>query len=201
MGSQLAGLASILLSTGLFLMGNGLIGTLNPLRAHLEGFSGLAIGLLGACYFTGFVAGCFLGPMIVARTGHIRAFAVAASLAACSLMLQAIWTDAVPWFVLRGLTGAANAMLYMTIESWLNDRASSETRGRILSVYIIVNFAALIAGQWLLLIAPPQSYVLFSAGAILYCLCVVPIGMTRLPPPISSVPPRPPRPSCPSIRC
>lgn len=190
MASQLSSLAAILLSTAFFLMGNGLIGTLNPLRAHLEGFSDIAIGLLGACYFAGFVVGCFAGPALVTRAGHIRAFAVAGALNAVCLMMQAMWTEPVPWFALRALTGVSNAVLFMTIESWLNDRATNETRGRILSTYVIVNLSALVAGQWLLLIAAPQSFEPFSVAAILYCLCIVPIGLTRLPPPQPSPVPR-----------
>lgn len=190
MASQLSSLAAILLSTALFLMGNGLIGTLNPLRAHLEGFSDIAVGALGAFYFTGFVLGCFAGPGMVARAGHIRSFAVAAALNAVCLLMQAMWTEPAAWFVLRGLTGVSNAVLFMTIESWLNDRASNETRGRILSTYVIVNLSALVAGQWLLLVAPPQSFEPFSVGAILYCLCLVPMGLTRLPPPQPSPVPK-----------
>jgi MFS family permease len=69
------------------------------------------------------------------------------------------------------------------VESWLNDRASNETRGRVLSVYVTVNLSALLLGQWLLLLAEPQSFELFSIGAMLYCLCLIPIGLTRLPAP------------------
>ena len=57
MASQIYSVAAILLSTLFFLAGGGLIGTLTPLRAHLEGYSNLALGELGACYYAGFVAG------------------------------------------------------------------------------------------------------------------------------------------------
>ena len=76
MASPSSSIAAILVSTGLFLMGNGLIGTLTPLRAHLDGFSDIAVGTLGTWYFAGFVLGCFAGPHLLSRVGHIRAFAV-----------------------------------------------------------------------------------------------------------------------------
>jgi MFS family permease len=79
--------------------------------------------------------------------------------------------------------GFSLAILYMAIESWLNDRATNETRGRILSLYVAVNLSALLIGQWLLLLGEPRSFELFGIGAILYCLCLVPMGLTRLPPP------------------
>ena len=67
--------------------------------------------------------------------------------------------------------------------SFVNDRASNETRGRILAIYIGVNLSALLIGQWMLLLGQPASFELFSVSALLYCLCLVPIGLTRLPAP------------------
>ena len=183
-------IVAILFATALFLMGNGLIGTLTPLRAHAQGFSDIAVGALGAWYYLGFVIGCFAGPQLLARVGHIRAFAVAAVVLAACVLIQPIWTDPSLWFGARGFAGLAMAVLYMAVESWLNDRATNETRGRILSLYVAVNLSALLLGQWLLLIADPQSFELFSVGAILYCLCVVPMGLTRLPAPVLVARPR-----------
>jgi MFS family permease len=183
MASQISSIAAILMSSIFFLMGNGLIGTLTPVRAHLEGFSDIAVGALGTWYFAGFVAGCFTGPTLVSRVGHIRAFAVGAVVAAVSILLQPIVTAAPAWFVLRGMTGCCIALLYMSVESWLNDRATNQTRGRVLSLYTMTNLCALMCGQWFLLLAEPESFQLFSIGAVLYCLCVVPMGLTRLPPP------------------
>ena len=171
-------------------MGNGLIGTLTPLRAHIEGFSDLAVGGLGSWYFAGFVAGCFAGPHLLARVGHIRAFAVTASCTAAAVLLQPLLTMPFVWFVLRGLIGFCIAMLYMTVESWLNARADNASRGRILSLYMTVNWCALLASQWLLLLAMPESYQLFTIGAVLYCLCVVPIGLTHLSAPVPQAAPR-----------
>jgi len=183
MQSQLRGITAILFSTVLFLMGNGLLGTLIPLRANLEGFSNISVGALGAWYFAGFVAGCFAGPQLLSRVGHIRSFGVAAAVIAASILILPLWTVSLAWFVLRGATGFCTAILFMAIESWLNDRATNETRGRILAVYIGLNLSALMIGQWLLLLGQPESFELFSVSAILYCLCLAPIGLTRLPAP------------------
>jgi MFS family permease len=184
MASQISSIAAILLTTAFFLMGNGLNGTLTPLRAEIEGFSNIAVGALGAFYFAGFVAGCFAGPHLLSRVGHIRAFAVAAAVTAASVLIQPLLPAPVIWFLARGLAGFCIAMLYMTIESWLNDQATNQTRGRILSLYMTINWCALIAGQWLLLLAPPLSFELFSIVSIAYCLCLVPLGLTRMRPPV-----------------
>jgi MFS family permease len=190
MASPSSSIAAILVSTGIFLMGNGLIGTLTPLRAHAEGFSDIAVGALGSWYFSGFVVGCFVGPHLLSRVGHIRAFAIAAALVAVCVLILPIWPEPAAWFGARAFTGFGLSILYMSVESWLNDRAGNENRGRILSLYIAVNLSALLLGQWLLLLGNPQSFELFSIGAMLYCLCLVPMGLTRLPAPVRRAAPR-----------
>ena len=183
MASQLFKIGAILLSTVFFLMGNGLVGTLTPVSAHLAGFSHLEIGFMGACYFAGFVAGCVIAPSVLARVGHVRTFAVSAALLAVSVLIQPVSISPTVWFLLRAIAGFCIAGLFMALESWLNDRADNRSRGRLLSFYVMVNLSSLVAGQWLLLIAPPGSFELFSTGAIFYCLCLIPVGLTALPQP------------------
>ncbi len=184
MATQLYSIGAILFSVAFLLLGNGLTGTLIPVRAHLENFSDLQIGAIGSFYYIGFVAGCFVVPRILARVGHIRTFAVAAALTASTILLQPMWISPPVWFLDRAAFGFCAAGVYMVIESWLNDRATYETRGRILASYVGVNLMALMAGQWLLTIASPKSDLLFSLSAIIYTLCVVPVGMTLLPQPV-----------------
>jgi MFS family permease len=181
--TQLFSVGAILLSTLIFLMGNGLTGTLLPVRAHLAGFSDFAIGLMGSAYFVGFIAGCYAGPRLLARVGHSRTLAAAAGLAAAVTLMQSLMVTETAWIVLRGFFGLGAACLFMVIESWLNDRASNETRGRIFALYLLVNFSGLIVGQWFFITGRPSSFTLFSVAAIFYSLCLIPVGLTRLPQP------------------
>ena len=190
MAGQLFSIGAILLSTGFLLLGNGLVNTLVPLRAHIEGFSGLTIGLIGSCYYGGFVAGCFAIPRLLARVGHIRTFAVAASLTAATVLLHPVFVSPTLWCVVRAAFGFCAAGVYMVIESWLNDRATNDNRGRILSAYVVVNLGAIMLGQWLLTLASPRGPELFSLAAILYALCVVPVGVTLLPQPVPQAAPQ-----------
>src|SRR3546814_7855969 len=65
-------ISALLLSVAILLMGNGLQGTLLPVRADIEGFTTLDIGVLGSAYFLGFAGGCLSGGRLIARVGHIR---------------------------------------------------------------------------------------------------------------------------------
>lgn len=182
--------AALLFSTLIFLMGAGLLTTLIPVRAHLEGFSDFSLGLIGSFYYVGFMIGCYTGPRLFARAGHSRTFAVAAGCATTATLLQALQVSEVAWILTRGLFGFAAAMLYMTMESWLNDRATNETRGRIFASYMVVNYLGLMLGQWLFVTGRPSSFSLFSLAAIFYALCPIPVGLTRTPQPVTSKIPR-----------
>ncbi|MGA7673891.1 MAG: MFS transporter [Rhizomicrobium sp.] len=183
MKSQLSSIAAILLSTLIFLVGNGLLGTLIPVRAHLDGFSTLAIGVIGSAYFAGFVAGCFTGPRWLARVGHIRTFAVCAGIAAAATLLQSMLVSVSAWIAMRALFGFAAANMYMVLESWLNDRAGNDSRGRVFAAYLSVNFGGLLIGQLLFATSRPQSFMLFSLATIFYALCLIPVGLTQSPQP------------------
>lgn len=177
---QLASLAAILLTTLVFLVGNGLLNTLIPVRAHLEGFSTLAIGVIGSAYFVGFVLGCFSGPRWLARVGHVRTFSVCAGICAAATLIMSIEVGEASWFLMRALFGFAAANMYMTLESWLNDRARNETRGMVFSAYLGLNFAGLMIGQLLFATARPSTFVLFSLATVFYALCLMPVGLTDL---------------------
>ncbi|HXC56909.1 MAG TPA: MFS transporter [Rhizomicrobium sp.] len=186
MRKQLWAIAAILFSTALYIVGNGLIGVLIPVRAHMEGFSNLVLGVIGSFYFLGFVLGCYAGPRLLARVGHSRTFGIGAGLSAATILLQSMFVSEFVWIVMRGAFGVAAACIYMVIESWLNDRASNENRGRIFSLYLTVNFSSVIVGQMLFGTGRPTSFALFSLAAILYALSLIPMGLTRLPQPAAA---------------
>jgi MFS family permease len=181
--SQFLSVGAILLSTLLFLGGQGLTGTLLPVRAHLAHFSDFAIGLIGSAYFAGFIAGCYGGPRLLARVGHSRTFAAAAGIATAVVLTMSLAVTEPAWILLRALFGFAAANIYMVIESWLNDRATNQSRGRIFASYMVVNFVGLIIGQWSFVAGRPSSTTLFILSAIFYAVCLIPLGLTRMPQP------------------
>ena len=183
MRKQIYSIAAILLSTSILIVGNGLIGTLIPVRASLEGFSELAIGFVGSVYFAGFTLGCLGGPRLIGRVGHSRAFAVGAGIAAAATLFQSMFVTVFMWAAMRTLFGVSAAILYMVIESWLNERATNEIRGRIFSAYLTVNYSSLVIGQMLFATARPTSFALFNLCAIFYALSLIPVSATSLPQP------------------
>ena len=179
-------LTSLFSAVAILTVGSGLLGVLTPIRAQIDGFPTVAIGALGTAYYVGFVAGCLYGPRIIQRVGHVRTFAALAAIAASGVLILAMLVEIVAWIVLRGLLGFCFAGLYMVIESWLNGGADKNIRGRLLSIYMVVNMAGLTGGKMLLATSEPSSFLLFGIVSICISLALVPISLTR------SVVPSPP---------
>jgi MFS family permease len=180
MRKEILSVGAILLSASVFIAGNGLVGTLIPVRAELAGFSTLAIGIIGSAYYLGFVAGCLAGPGLLSRAGHSRCFAAGAGIAAATTLLQSMYFSESVWILTRAGFGFGAAVLYMVIESWLNERAANEARGRIFASYMTVNYGSMIVGQMLFSSNAPTSFTLFNLAAVFYALCLIPVSLTRL---------------------
>ncbi|WP_075219428.1 MFS transporter [Acuticoccus yangtzensis] len=178
-GAALAPVAALLLGTALLYLGYGLQATLIPLRADLEGFSRVAIGLLSSTYYLGFVAGCIFAPYLILRAGHIRAFAAMVSLVSAAALSFPLVTDEVSWMVFRCATGFCIAGVLVIIESWLNDKATNATRGVVMSAYIVITYAMISIGQMGVAVQPISSFALFALCSIMLSVAAVPVALTR----------------------
>lgn len=187
MAPDLKPIIALLASAAILLMGNGLLSVLGPIRAAAEHFSRFDIGIMGSVHFAGLMVGCLLWPRVVARVGHIRAFAALTAIAAITPLLQAIWPTPWMWWALRALNGLAFAGLFMVIESWLTGASTPDTRGRVLALYTMVNLTVVTAGMQLIALANPNDFQLFSVVAILYALAAVPVALA---PQSAPAPPR-----------
>jgi MFS family permease len=179
MAHHLRPIASLLLSAALLLAANGAQFTLLPLRGQAEGFSTFALGVMGSAYFVGFVAGCLLGPYVILRAGHIRAFSAMVAVAAATTLAYALAPEPVAWSLFRLITGFALAGFYLVLESWLNDGATNATRGFVMSAYVVVNYLAIVGGQMVVTLYPVQHDGALMLTAMLASLAIVPVALTR----------------------
>jgi MFS family permease len=185
----LAPVGALLFSGALLLMGNGLQGTLLPVRAQLEFYSALELGVLGSAYFLGFVGGCYFGAHVLRRVGHIRTFAAMVSLSSTVVLGHALVLSPFVWWPLRAITGFCIAVLFMVIESWLNEKASNENRGMVFSVYSIINLTVMTVGQMMMTLGSPTAFPLFAVASVLMSLAALPVALTRsaAPAPVEAV--------------
>ena len=179
----LSPIGPLLLGVAILLTGQGLQGTLLPVRAGLEGFSTLSIGLMGGAYFFGFTVGCLRGPGLLFRVGHIRVFAAMTAAASAAPLFHGLWTDAWLWWLLRFVTGYCFAVLYVVIESWLNQQSTNETRGTVFSAYTLITLTVLAGGQQMLLLYDPQQMALFALASALVSVAALPVVLSVAPSP------------------
>lgn len=193
MFKTLASISSLLLAVAMLLFGHGLQSAVVPLRAELEGFSTLAIGLNVSAYFAGFVVGCLIGPYIILRAGHIRAYAAMVSLASAVALLHPLVIDQTAWGMFRFVSGFCIASFYVVIESWLNERATNEVRGFIMSTYVVIALLGIMAGQFAAAFGEVDGFALFIVASIVVSVAVIPVTLTTSaqPAPITLVKFRP----------
>jgi MFS family permease len=177
-----AGLAILLIGVGLF-------ATLVGVRAELEGFGTITIGVIGAGYYAGFVAGSRATLRVVGTVGHIRVFTALASLLAGATLISGLAVTPIAWIVMRFAAGGLIAGVYVVAESWLNQLASNENRARILSTYGMVTIIAYGIGQVLLTVINPLALSGFALAAVAITIAVSPVALSAVanPPPVAPV--------------
>ena len=182
--SLIASTWPLLLGMGVLMLGAGLQSTLLGVRAQSEGFATAAIGIVMSCYYAGFLIGTVIAPRLIRSVGHVRVFSAFAAIAAVSTLCQPVFVTPTVWGAMRLVTGICFAGIYVVAESWLNDRATQETRSRLLALYMVVLYGGLGAAQFLLLVSNPTSDTPFMLVAALICLAIVPLVLScKRPPP------------------
>lgn len=188
MAGAFASFSALFFGIALMMAGNGLQGSLLGLRASLEGFNTNVLGIVMSGYFVGFLAGSLFAPRVVAKVGHVRVFAALASLASISILVHSVFIEPWVWGAMRIVTGFCYAGLYIVCESWLNDMSDNANRGRLLSIYMVVQMGAVAGGQYLLGLSDPSGANLFMLIAVLVSLAVLPLCLSASRTPDFSTP-------------
>ena len=164
-------------------LGNGLQGTLLSVRGELENFSTFEMSVVMSAYFAGFLGASRLVPDLIRRVGHVRVFAALASFISAILILYPLLVNPWVWTGGRVIIGFCFCGVYITAESWLNNAATNENRGKLLSSYMVVQMAGIVAAQLLLLIGDPGGFELFVLISVLVSISFAPILLSITPTP------------------
>ena len=174
---------ALFIGYGVIMVSHGFQGNLLGIRAILENFNFIATGTMMSGYFVGYFVGANMIPNLVSKVGHIRVFAAFASMASLSSLVHALFVDPIVWTLARFLTGFSMIGILIIVESWLNDRATNKTRGKVLSLYMFFTFFAFTIGNLLLNISSPDSYEPFILISLLFSVALIPILLTKRKPP------------------
>src|SRR6056297_3641441 len=174
---------ALLLGMMLLQVGNGMQGTLLGIRGEIEGFSTFEMSLVMSGYFVGFLFGSRMAPEMIRRVGHVRVFAALASMISAVMILYPTLADPFAWGAGRIRVWFCFSGVYVTAESWLNNAADNENRGKALSLYMIVQMVGIVSAQALLLVADPGGFILFIIPSVLISLSFAPILLSISPTP------------------
>lgn len=163
----------------LLMMAGGLFSTLLGVRSEQRGLPTVVSSIISASYYVGFLAGSVLTLRALGRVGHIRVYTALASLLSAAIIGVGITSDAVSWILLRLITGLCFAGLYVVAESWLNDLANNENRGRLLAVYGGLTVACFGIGQIMVSGFDPIAVTGFGVAAIVTSLAVGPVALSE----------------------
>lgn len=184
-------LSSLLTSYGLLLIANGLFSTIIAIRTKTEAFSDSTIGMVLACYFIGMLLSSLYAANMVSIIGHIRTFATLGTLASMVVLAHLLWVDAFFWGGLRLVSGFCMGGMIVVTEGWLNERASNQNRGHILSLYMITTYACAGTAQFALMLGNPEEFRLFIIVSVIFSLALIPLLITRSASPAQTKPHRP----------
>lgn len=174
---------ALLIGIVLIMLGNGMHFTLIGLRGGIEGFSSAELAIVTSGYFAGFLSGARLTPRMIKRVGHVRVFAALGSFTSAGLIALPLIAEPWAWTLLRVVLGFCMSGIYVTAESWLNDASTNETRGKVLSAYMIAQTLGIIGAQGLLTFGDAANSALFIVASILVSISFAPILLSA-----SSVP-------------
>jgi MFS family permease len=166
------GLALLLLAAGMF-------GTLLGVRSELIKLPTAVSSLISASYYIGFLVGSRVAFSALGRVGHIRVYAALASLLSAAMLAVGLTESAPAWAWLRFVTGLCLAGQYVVAESWLNNLATNENRGRLLAIYAVVTSGAFGMGQVLLFAIDARVITGFAIASIVTSLAVAPVALSE----------------------
>lgn len=183
----ISGVWALLLGIVFIMLGNGMHFTLIGLRGGIEGFSAAELAVVTSGYFLGFLSGARLTPVLIKRVGHVRVFAALGSFMSAGLIAFTLLAEPWAWTILRVLIGFCMSGIYVAAESWLNNATTNETRGKVLSAYMIAQTLGIIGAQGLLTLGDAATSALFVGASILVSISFAPILLSIAPAPAIEV--------------
>lgn len=158
---------------------NGLQTSLLSVRAGMESFPAWTIGIVMASYYVGYSAAPLTSRAIIGRAGHVATMGIGILCAALVIAAHAFLVTPVAWSVFRLVSGFVLSSGYVAAESWIHDRVANDKRGRVFSIYMVVQMIAMTIAQILLGIADPKSPAPFLLAAAIFVIGIVPVIAAR----------------------
>ena len=168
-------IAGLTFSIGMTLMGTGLLGSLLGVRSELAGISAGIMGVANALYYVGFVIGIPVLNRALEVLSRRRLFAACTIGMGVAATCYGLAVEPAPWLVLRLMTGFGLAGCYLVVETWLNDLAHNDVRGKVMGFYVACAAGGMAVGQLILSWTNPSSWTSFAIAGVITGIAWLPI--------------------------
>jgi MFS family permease len=179
---------AVILSTAFLQTGNGLQTDLIGVRADLEAFPAWMIGLMMATYYLGYSLAPLGGRLVIGRVGHVATIAICVLTAAAVIATHPYFVVPWVWAGFRFISGFALSLTYIAYESWINDRVDNALRGRVFSLYVVTQMAAMTFAQLLFSLGDAQKVGPFLLASAMFVLAAAPPAFTGHGAPLAAPP-------------
>ncbi len=179
MRAAVASVSAVIVAVFFVQTANALQTNLLSIRAGLEAFPYWTIGIVMASYYVGYSLAPLASRAVVGRYGHVNTTWVGAVFAALAILAHALLVAPVAWAALRLLSGFSLSSLYVGAESWIHDRVGNDKRGRVFSIYMVVQMIAMTLAQLLFSLGNPRTAGPFVLAAGLFLLGAVPVVLAK----------------------
>ncbi|MGQ3215497.1 MAG: MFS transporter [Shinella sp.] len=181
-------IASPLAGGALHAVGSGLFHTLLPLRLIAEGYGPDAVGLVVGAEGAGFLVGCIGSVRLIRSVGAVRAYAALSATSAVLILSLSTQPHLAIFMAIQAVVGFANAGQAVVIESWMNAMISNKSRGRILTLYVLLLGLFYGLGQLLATDIAPTGDAMLMISAACYVIALIPVTAIWVGEPMLHVP-------------
>jgi len=124
------------------------------------------------------VSSPFVGA-VVNRFGLLGSILGGTTLTAVAFALMPTFFGPVPWFALRFIGGIGVAVVWILGETWINAMATTDNRGRVVAVYMVLLSAGFAVGPLLAQWMGIESWTPFYVAAVLIGASALPLVIAR----------------------
>lgn len=165
----------------LLTLGNAFLVTLVAVYLNGQGAAAAQIGLVGSAFYLGMLGASFFADKLIQRLGHVNALVLCSltlSLAAVALT----WTSLLPlWLALRMLAGAAAAVSFVAVESWVLGVAPLHRRSSAMARYMLIYYFSYGISQLFIDWIPAAHPAAFWLATGLCALAMLPLQWAKKP--------------------
>lgn len=179
MRAAVASVSAVIIAIFFIQLANGLQTSLISYRAVLESFPDITTGMIMASYYVGYSSAPLAGRAVIGRLGHVNTMWLGAVFAALAIALHAFLVTPLAWAALRLMSGFVLSSLYIGAESWIHDRVANDKRGRVFSIYMVVQMIAMTLAQALFSLGDPRSLFPFLLAAAIFVVGAAPVVVAR----------------------